>query len=341
MKDYRIFKKIITDKIIDFMPDTFSDYTAVIYTMGKVNGNLDGVALISPDKEKRQISPILYLNDIYKEYQQGKNMEEILELISYQLAAGFRSMPETLREVSFDKDSGRIIAQVINTAQNREMLKDYPNREFHDLSIVYRYVTNIGENGMESAMISNILAEMWEMDEPELFHAAIENTLRLCPPVIKTMEDTIRESYERYGYPEETVSMIMAEITADIPDDQKMYVISNDMITFGAAAMLYDDVLFELAQEVDSNLYILPSSVHEIIAVKTNISELTELSKMVTEINMGQVEPEERLSNEVYHYDKDRRELTVATDTLDKSLDTPVADLSPSGERKPPNRYSR
>ena len=41
---------------------------------------------------------------------------------------------------------------------------------------------------------------------------------------------------------------------------------------------------------------------------------------------MQEVALEERLSNQVYHYDKDLRKLTLATDTPNKRLDGIVAE---------------
>ena len=46
-----------------------------------------------------------------------------------------------------------------------------------------------------------------------------------------------------------------------------------------------------------------------------------ELAEMVYEINMEQVDINDRLSNQVYHYDRDLRTLRLATDTINKSLD--------------------
>ena len=50
------------------------------------------------------------------------------------------------------------------------------------------------------------------------------------------------------------------------------------------------------------------------------------LAQMVVEVNMQEVSLDERLSNQVYHYDKDLRKLTLATDTPNKSLDGIVAE---------------
>lgn len=100
-----------------------------------------------------------------------------------------------------------------------------------------------------------------------------------------------------------------------------MYVISNDRGINGAISMLYEDQLHTLAEQLGTDLYILPSSIHETIAVSVELGEPEELAQMVAEINMDQVALHERLSNQVYHYDKDLRVLTMATDTPNKRLD--------------------
>ena len=105
-----------------------------------------------------------------------------------------------------------------------------------------------------------------------------------------------------------------------------MWIISNERGINGACSMLYEDNLHKLAMELETDLYILPSSVHECIAVSASMGDPNELAEMVNEINMDQVALEDRLSNQVYHYDKDARRLTLATDTPNKRLDGMVAE---------------
>ena len=124
------------------------------------------------------------------------------------------------------------------------------------------------------------------------------------------------------GMPAEVADMMIGEM----PEDKMMWVISNDRGINGAGSMLYEDNLHKLAMKLETDLYILPSSVHECIAVSTNVGDPYELAEMVSEINMGQVALEDRLSNQVYHYDKDARRLTLATDTPNKRLDGMVAE---------------
>ena len=105
-----------------------------------------------------------------------------------------------------------------------------------------------------------------------------------------------------------------------------MYVISNSTGINGAVSMLYENELHKLANQMEDDLYVLPSSIHEVIAVPASMGNPNELAEMVSEINMNQVALEERLSNQVYHYDKDLRKLSLATNTPNLRLDGIVAE---------------
>ena len=73
-------------------------------------------------------------------------------------------------------------------------------------------------------------------------------------------------------------------------------------------------------------MYLLPSSIHEWIAISTEMMDPKELAEMVQSVNAEQVELSERLSNNVYHYDKEQRKVTMATDVPNKRLDEIVAE---------------
>ena len=58
------------------------------------------------------------------------------------------------------------------------------------------------------------------------------------------MNDIMREMFARDGMPQEIADMMIAEI----PPEQTMWVISNEKGINGAASMLYENELHELAQ---------------------------------------------------------------------------------------------
>ena len=289
MMNYEIFKEVVAEKFMDYMPEQYQGMRLRVEPVNKVNKVLDGITLVGSGAG-RNVSPTLYINHIYEHYLEGA------------------------------KDN--IVFQVINTLQNEDMLRDMPHREFQDLSIIYRWVVKVDENGIQSSVIRNNLAEQLGMNEEQLFKCAVENTRRIFTPTVKSMNDVIRGMFISDGMPAEVADMMIGEM----PEDKMMWVISNDRGINGAGSMLYEDNLHKLAMKLETDLYILPSSVHECIAVSTNVGDPYELAEMVSEINMGQVALEDRLSNQVYHYDKDARRLTLATDTPNKRLDGMVAE---------------
>ncbi len=123
-------------------------------------------------------------------------------------------------------------------------------------------------------------------------------------------------------------------MTGEMLPERTMWIITNEQGIEGAVSMLYEDKVHKLAERLGSDLYILPSSVHEVIAVSVKMGEPEELAQTVAEVNMDQVKLEDRLSNQVYHYDKDLRKFTLATDTPNKRLDGIVAEQETSHEMK-------
>ena len=262
--------------------------------LAKINLTLDGLVIFR-EGEKVQVSPIIYLDTLYAYYMERGSLEETLwKATSIMLEA---------MEISIDVHDMQnvrenIVFQVINTMQNQRLLANLPNRPFHDLSIIYRYIVGKDDNNTFSTVINNSIAEHMGLGEVDLFRLAEKNTRRILPPSIKPMSD----------------------LFTGIPLGQIMWVISNETGINGAASILYEDELYKLAESLKSDLYIIPSSIHECIAVSADIGNPEELACMVAEINENQVDIEERLSNLVYHYDKNSGVLTIAAGTSNTFL---------------------
>ena len=320
MMNYEIFKEVVAEKFMEYMPEQYQGMRLRVEPVNKVNKVLDGITLVGSGAG-RSVSPTLYINHMYEHYLETENLQEVLQSAARRMDMAFKEMPE-VGDVNLESAKDNIVFQVINTLQNEDMLRDMPHRELQDLSIIYRWVVKVDENGIQSSAIRNNLAEQLGMNEEQLFKCAVENTRRIFPPTVKSMNDVIREMFISDGMPAEVADMMIGEM----PEDKMMWVISNDRGINGAGSMLYEDNLHKLAMKLETDLYILPSSVHECIAVSANMGDPYELAEMVNEINMGQVALEDRLSNQVYHYDKDARRLTLATDTPNKRLDGMVAE---------------
>ena len=319
MMDYEIFKEVVKGSFLSYMPESYQGMEVRVESVDKVNRKLDGLSLLA-NNGKTMISPTLYINDMYEKYLKTEDLQATLREAAEAMDEVFKEA--TIPPLDISTAKGNIIFQLVNTVQNEDMLKNKPHREFHDLSVMYRWVVSVEEKQMSTIVINNSLAESLGMDEEQLFKAAAENTRRIMPPVVKSMNEVMRDIFVADGMPKELADLMVGEQEPEMT----MWIITNESKIDGAASMLYEDKLHNLAESVGTDLYILPSSVHEVIAVSVEMGEPEELAQMVSEVNMAQVELGERLSNQVYHYDKDLRKITLATDTPNKRLDGVVAE---------------
>ena len=299
----------------------YKDCEVVIRKVNKTNREVDGLNMLDIPGLKNA-TPTLYVNDLYEKYEKTCDYEEIARMAAQTMEYGIKSFNSQIKEECLDtsKLKDKVFFSLINAEQNRELLNTVPHREFEDLAIVYRW--NIGSDSMGTYtnLVNNDLAEKEGLTENDLYNAASKNTKELFPVSIKNMNEVIGEMIFGESGIDEEMQKEFSEVMQETPDENCMYVITNESKLFGAASMLYEEPIHELAERVGSDLYILPSSVHEVIAVSADFGSPEELAEMVYEVNMEQVDINDRLSNQVYQYDKDLRTLRLATDTINKSL---------------------
>lgn len=132
----------------------------------------------------------------------------------------------------------------------------------------------------------------------------LESHLKHTGITVDELDSWASDSYEVKGMFETMMELNpgMAQMLG-APEHEEQLVLSNSKKINGAAAMTDKNIL-ELALDklgADS-LYILPSSIHEVLAIA--MGEPDELRNMVCEVNDTQVAPEERLSYNVYKYER-------------------------------------
>ncbi len=106
---------------------------------------------------------------------------------------------------------------------------------------------------------------------------------------------------------------VMAE-KAGIPEeelpDNNMYVLTNDEGFEGASALLHPELFEEAAEEVEDNVIIIPSSIHELLCVPMSVISVKDAAEMIVEVNESQVAPEDVLSTHPYIYWRETKNIT-------------------------------
>ncbi len=313
MMEYEVFKVIVVNEFKSYLPEELQKYELVLREVDKVNEKLDGITLKGTKDADLTVCPTMYIQDLYRNYNQIGDLNEVLTKAANTFAGAFAEGKGMEEKLEYAKAKDNIVFQLINTEQNKEYLAERPHRDFNDLSVVYRWVVSLDGDGVQSVAIDNNMAGRLGCSEEDLFAAAMENTKRIFTPTVNPIVDFIKDM----SMSDEMREMLFQEL----PADNFMYVFTNSSGVHGATTMMYEEKFHELAEKMESDLYILPSSVHEVIAISTKMGTPEELAKMVKEVNMTQVDLCDRLSNQVYHYDRNARTITMATHTPDIRLD--------------------
>lgn len=325
--DFALFQAAVVKGLQEKMGE---DYSVVSNQVKKNNGiELTGIVV---GEKNSDIAPTIYLDDFYENYRNGVGIDQIVESL-YRIFHQTRlEEPVDLSDfLEYEKIKGQIAFKIVNYNKNRELLKKIPYRMLFNLAIIFYYVVQEPPfYGKGSILIHTDHMTHWGIDAETLYAQALENTPRLFPAHIENMEDLILEMLgsgvkekadgcleEKETGPEtakdENMDHFLQKLKEDMENSEDripMYVLSNEQKQQGAACMLYPDILKNFAKEKNSDLFILPSSIHEVILLPALEDIKKEsLLDMVTEINKTQVQECDVLADSVYYYCRQSQEL--------------------------------
>jgi len=103
----------------------------------------------------------------------------------------------------------------------------------------------------------------------------------------------------------------MCDFLGNNTDDVNMLILTNNKKMFGASAILSSDILVEAADKIGCDYYIIPSSIHECLAVSTEDIDKDSLANMICTVNATQVS-EVVLFDKPLIYERETGRLTIA-----------------------------
>lgn len=278
----------------------------------KNNGvRLHGVIITGKESN---VSPTVYIDELYDEYEAGRAFGDIV----YDIICVYQ---KNAKEINMDMDfftqfaqaKSRILYKLIHRESNDRLLAEVPYITWNDLAIVFYYAFEDERFGKATILIKDSHLAMWGIDVPALYETAKTNMLRMRPEEMLPVRQLIREFMTQNKCPgRERQINVPEDVETAMERNTVMYVLSNCDRVFGASALLYSASMKALAEKWNKNLIILPSSVHEVILLPDDgITEKEFYREMVKEVNDTQVEPEERLSYNVYYYDRILQKVTI------------------------------
>lgn len=268
-----------------------------IHTALKNNGVIRmGLTIVD---EQFNVSPTIYLEEYYKQFQNGFEIDDIIQnLLDVYHEVKFEHIWDVHAVKDFETMRSKIVYKMIHAEKNKNLLKNMPYTTYLDFAIVFYILFEVDDSGTATIPITHELLELWNVTLDDVKQSAFCNAPILLPACFKPMHVVIDELMGTNYSEQEAI-------------EDLMYVLTNSLRSFGAACILYDGILEKMHEEIGENYYLLPSSIHEMIIVpESNSPSREHMNEMIAEVNQTQLDEEEFLSDCVYYYNRKTKELS-------------------------------
>lgn len=293
--DYETFKQEMTEDIKQKLYERGIDNVEVnFHNVEKTNQSYESMTVVQGGSN---IGVNFNIESAFEAYEHTEDYASVLAESTLVIMNGLENMPviDATELVNYETMKEKLSIEVISAEANAELLTKVPHENMEDMAVVYRFVLESNEDGRASILVTNDMIDRMGVTHEQLRADALENAPEIRPAVIQGMNEVMREImgpevFEMMGISEQTEEMMYV---ASVPDKNA-----------GAGVLAYQDFMDQAAERLGGDFYILPSSINEILLVPDNGEQMADdLRDMVIQVNATEVRPDEKLSDNVYHYD--------------------------------------
>ena len=143
-------------------------------------------------------------------------------------------------------------------------------------------------------LIHNHHLALWQVSLEDLYLIALNNTPKLLPHRLESFENMLERTYYKKG-----------------PSfhDTDMFILTNKQKIHGCTCIAYPRLLKRIADFLEDNLIIIPSSIHEVLIIPEEAAKadytMDDFQSMIADINETELTDDEVLSDHAYLYERD------------------------------------
>ena len=164
--DYNEFKEYIKCSALKMLGE---EYEGKLHTVMKNNSvNMDAILL---NKKGSKVSPTIYLENYWIDYQKGRTLESITNSVCNIVWANRTpDFGDVDKFCEFENVKDRVVYKIINYAENEELLSKVPYVKVLDLAIVFLVLVDDDTLSNASVLIHNSHAAIWNVDAEVLYN---------------------------------------------------------------------------------------------------------------------------------------------------------------------------
>ena len=321
MLSFEEFKKEVLENIREKLPE--GDYEIRTQKMETPTRSYEGLVIFDPGKN---LAPAINLSEIYSySAAVGANLGEAMDSIvdTYKFARRPFIDLDINKLLDYESVKEKVTVRLLNGERENAGLANSAHKELGSFEAAY-YIS-VGEG--ESA-ITNKRLEKYGVSVDDLHEQAVKNVARVNGASLHDISEIVSPEYLFGG------TLGDGCLNKDEPlEPGTMYTLTNHG-GYGAALILDTDLMDKIADRCGGKMYVIPSSVHEVIIVPDNGAiDPEELDSVIQTINRNEVKPEEVLGERSMIYEKETHSLYYASEYAQGQKIEALKDRSPDFQR--------
>lgn len=253
----------------------------------------------------------VHVEELYVAYQNGIRLNTIVDYICSDVlhAKSIYVYDKTKELMDYDTAKSRLFVRLINYDRNADILRDVVHKTLGDIVFTVYAIVDENEFGIVSTKVLKSMVKKWDKNEDDIFNEAIKNTYYLTPPRIYKWEGVLcDESYAGESFMND-------EDICDLDKSFSGNILSTTRKTNGAVAVFLPGVAEHLAELLNSDFYMVFTSIHEVMihSVKSGVDPKD--LKLVLRDTLREVTPSsDYLTEKIYKYNRRTHKFECVTD---------------------------
>lgn len=257
----------------------------------------------------------LYTKELFKAYQEGYTLAEVLEEVLGDIQrlreADIYNKTKKLRNYDTAKD--RLFVRLLNCNKHAGDLQDAIYKTVGDIALVVYAQISAEENYVTSTKVRKAMLDRWAKEHPLLnenviLNNALDNTYKMTPPRIYRWKEMI---FNR----EYAGDSFMESCSEDVVSKDAMgNCLSTTIKTNGAVAVFLPGVAKRLADLLDSDFYMVFTSIHEVMIHNAEKVDSEDLKRVLAGTIKEATPKEDYLTSRIYKYNRETHKFSCVLD---------------------------
>lgn len=272
----------------------FTDIEVYVKQVDNINRSYESLAV---RRAGSNLGMSFMLEDYLTAAQRGASYQKIVNMAVNDIKKNIRDLTffdlDTIR--NYEDVKNRLSLELISAERNAEVLEYLPHKRIEDMAVVYRINVEHGEDKI-SLLMNKPMLHSYGISLEQLHKDAKESAAVMKPAIIRGVGSVLCEAMGIKNAEEQG--------SVDMDEDEMLFIASVPSRDMGAAVLAYDSFLEDAAKKLGGDFFVLPSSVKEALLLKDDgETPYHVLKSIVLQVNATEVPSDEKLTDNVYHYD--------------------------------------